>query len=90
MKINQIIAALAFIATSQQAFAGDVAQQPPQQLQRQVTQEQVATALAILLEAGIIELVDGEIKVKNRSALDQLNEQGRLKVEAAAMHSICF
>ena len=84
MKAKMIIAALAIVATSQQTFAAD--QQPP----RKVSQEEVATALAVLLDAGVIQIVNGEIKVKNKSALEQLSEDGRLSVEAAAMHSICF
>jgi hypothetical protein len=89
MKVSTVIAALAIVAMNQTALASDKVQQAP--IAKTVSQEDVATALAVLIEAGIIRVsAQGEIIVKDKTALGQLREEGRVMVQEAAEHSICF
>jgi hypothetical protein len=89
MNPNKLMLALALVLSSQHALADDCNAQGPVAIQQE-NQEDVATALALLIESGVIKVEDGKIVVTQPSALEKLRQEGRLKVEAASYGSICF
>ncbi len=89
MSPNKLILTLALILSSQYALADDAGTERAVGVQ-QVNHDDVVTALSLLIQAGIIDLKDGQIVVKEPSALEKLRKDGRVKVEASAAGSICF
>lgn len=87
MKMKSIL--FAGIIASQGAFASLPPAGDTREV-RELTHEQMQEALAILLNEGIIEWVDGHFILKDRDALEQLRERGRHDLIMAADHSICF
>ena len=88
MKMKSIL--FVGILASQGAFAslppaGRATENVPQ-----LTREQTQQALAILLEEGVIEWVDGRFVLKDQDALEQLQERGRYELLAAAEQVICY
>lgn len=84
-----MLLAVILAATTQGAFAS-----PPSVREGSeeipLTNEQIQKGIAALLEAGIIEWVDGRFIVKDQNALDQLRERGRVELQAVADHAICY
>lgn len=89
MNPNKLILAMALVLSSQYALAEDCGAQSPVGVQQE-NQDDVATALALLIESGVIKIEDGKIVVTQPTALEKLRQEGRLKVEAASHGSICF
>lgn len=89
MNANKLILALALVLSSQHALAQDCEAQSPAGIQQE-NPDDVAAALALLIESGVIKIEDGKIVVTQPSALEKLRQEGRLKVEAASYGSICF
>ncbi|MBX3032948.1 MAG: hypothetical protein KF865_03420 [Bdellovibrionaceae bacterium] len=89
MKTKSMLLAAILAAATQGAFAS----LPPANEvsdEAQVTNEQVQKGLAALIEEGIIEWKDGRFVVKDQNALDQLRSRGRVDMQVAAEHVICY
>ena len=56
----------------------------------QVTDEQIANSVATLVAAGAIEVKDSKLVIKNPSALEELQSNGRLTYEDAVAGVVCF
>ena len=90
MKKKSILFAGVLAVASQGAFAslppaneisGDV---------QQLTSEQEQKAIATLLDEGIIEWVDGHFVVRDQTALEKLRQRGRVDLQLAADHVVCY
>lgn len=89
MKTKSMLLAAILATATQGAFAS----LPPANEvsdEAQVTNEQVQKGLAALIEDGIIEWENGRFVVKDQNALDQLRSRGRVDMQVAADHVICY
>lgn len=89
MKTKTVIAALAILLSTQSVRANEPQDAPATNLET-LSQDDIATAIAILVESGVIAIEDGKIVVKNPSALEQLRKSGRWNTQTSANHSICW
>lgn len=89
MKRKSMLLAVILAASTQGAFASPPSVREGSE-EIQLTNEQIQKGIAALLEAGIIEWVDGRFIVKDQNALDQLRERGRVETQAAIDSAICY
>ena len=89
MTKTQMVLALAFLMPPQYSKEQEADSKATAQA-AQITQDQLFIAVAVLVRAGVVEIKDGQIAVKDQSALDQLRASGRLSTEAVLDGSICF
>lgn len=89
MKAKSMLLAVVLATATQGAFAS----LPPASEvseESQLTNEQVQKGLAALIEEGIIEWENGRFVVKDQNALNQLRARGRVDMQVAADHVICY
>ena len=90
MKTNNALIMLALALVSNGAMAslpnGEVGKQ---ENLPQWTQEDAEDALLVLIETGVVEVVNGQMVVKP-SALQQLKDSGRVKKALTKVSSICL
>lgn len=90
MKMKSVMLVTILTVLSQGAFAEPpTADQAPAQVQTH-TQEQIQKGIAVLLEEGVIEWVDGHFVLKDQNALERLRQRGRVDLQAVAESVICY
>lgn len=57
---------------------------------KELSPEQEVRFIEKLIEAGVIEIVDGRVIVRDQDALDQLWQRGRVETQFASDSSICY
>lgn len=87
---SKVIVALLILQSGSSAMAAFAPRNEPRIVYEQPSDEDIQTALSILLEAGLIENKDGQLVIKEPSALEILKQENRVKPEKAKVSSICI
>lgn len=90
MKKRTMLLAGIIAVIGQGAFAALPSMETNEAEVKQLTPEQELQMIEKLLEAGVIEIVDGKFVVRDQSALNQLWERGRVSTQFASDSSICY
>lgn len=87
---SKVIVALMILQSGSNAMAAFTPRNEPQIAYEQPSDEDIETALSILLEADLIEQKDGQLVIKDPSALEILKQRKRVKSAPAKVSSICI
>ncbi len=88
MKLYKKIVACLIMLSAKSAIAN--IQQGNQSQDSQVTDAQIANSISVLVAAGVLEISDSKIVIKNQTALEELQARGRLTYVDASTSVVCF
>jgi hypothetical protein len=89
MRPSNFVLAFSFLLGSLHARANS--EQAPNELQTEISIEAIENSLAVLQSAGLIEIKNGEITVRQTpSVLELLKKNGRLQIESTKAGVICL